>query len=144
VTLGEPRMDMNSFGDTWDASWADDGNIYIQSDDSKGFGDQPGRNLQFHVLRGEGPDGLVGQTVNTMDEYGPMASRGPDGKMWKACGNTCIDGMTWTPLKFLVVALAGLMNRRQQDAIAYLTGGGPVRWTPEPTWRGRGHYDWGP
>jgi hypothetical protein len=92
VTLGEPRMDLNSFGDTWDASWADDGNIYIQSDDSKGFGDQPPRNLQFHVLRGDSPDMLVGQTVNTMDEYGPMASRGPDGKMWKACGNTCIDG----------------------------------------------------
>lgn len=53
VTLGEPRMDMTSLGDTWDASWADDGNIYIQSDDSKGSGDQPGRNLQFHVLRGE-------------------------------------------------------------------------------------------
>src|SRR5512141_203615 len=29
--------------------------------------------------------------------------------------------MTWTPWKFIVVALAGWMNRHQQDAIAYLT-----------------------
>jgi hypothetical protein len=29
--------------------------------------------------------------------------------------------MTWTPWKFIVVALAGWMNRQQQDAIAYLT-----------------------
>lgn len=29
--------------------------------------------------------------------------------------------MTWTPWQFIVVALAGWMNRQQQDAIAYLT-----------------------
>jgi hypothetical protein len=28
--------------------------------------------------------------------------------------------MTWTPWRFFVVALAGWMNRQQQEAIAYL------------------------
>jgi len=28
--------------------------------------------------------------------------------------------MTWTPWHFIVVAVAGWMNRQQQDAIAYL------------------------
>lgn len=51
VELGEPRMDLTSHGDVWDASWADDGHLYVQSDDSWGFNNQPGRNLQFQARR---------------------------------------------------------------------------------------------
>ena len=95
VTMGQPQMDMNSHGDTWDSCWADDGHTYISSDDTRGFNGQPPRNLQFHVLRGDAPDQLRGETVNTMDEYGTMSQRGPDGCMWKACGNTCVDGVLY-------------------------------------------------
>lgn len=95
IELATPRIDLTSFGDTWDASWADDGNIYISSDDTCGFNGQPARNLQFHVLRGQSPDHLIGETVNTMDEYGGGSERGPDGCMWKACGNTCVDGLLY-------------------------------------------------
>ncbi|HOX06537.1 MAG TPA: hypothetical protein PK280_09060 [Planctomycetota bacterium] len=96
ITLGTPRMDMNSKGDTWDACWADDGDIYVTSDDSYGFGGQPTRNLHFNALRGDSPESLRGETVNLMDEYGRMSERGPDGCMWKANGTTCVDGALYT------------------------------------------------
>jgi hypothetical protein len=85
-------MDMNSSGDTWDACWADDDRIYLTSDDTGGFRGQPGSNLQFHVLEGKTVDGLLGRTINRMQEYGPPSSKGPDGNMWKADGITAVDG----------------------------------------------------
>ena len=95
IELGKARMDMTSHGDCWDPCWADDNNMYVCSDDTRGFNDQPPRNLQMHVLRGNSTDNLLGETCNNMDEYGTMSSRGPDGCMWKANGINCIDGILY-------------------------------------------------
>ncbi|MCK6473537.1 MAG: DUF4185 domain-containing protein [Planctomycetes bacterium] len=96
LSLGTPVMDLNSKGDAWDACWADDGHVYVTSDDSYGFGGQPTRNLHINVLCGETPDALRGETINLMDEYGKMSERGPDGCMWKANGTTCVGGALYT------------------------------------------------
>ena len=93
--LGMPYMDMNSLGDVWEACIAEDGRVYLSSDDTKGFNDQPGSNLQFHALLGEDLSSLRGETINLMTEYGKMTAKGPDGCMWKASGNTCVDGRVY-------------------------------------------------
>ena len=92
-----------SHGDTWISAWADDGELYVVSDDTHGFNHPgPGRNLMVHRLSGHDPAHLVPLTVNTMDEYGtdtaPMSAlqygeaAAEDGRAWKANGITCIDG----------------------------------------------------
>lgn len=111
VTLGQAKMDMSSVGDTWDACWADDDEIYVSSDDSLGFENQPGSNLQFHLLTGQSVQGLRGRTINGMQEYGPMTSSGPDGCMWKASGLTCINGTL-----YLFVSRHGLDFEVRQTA----------------------------
>ncbi|MCC6123633.1 MAG: DUF4185 domain-containing protein [Pirellulales bacterium] len=118
--LGKPLMDLNSHGDVWDSSWADDGHLYVSSDDTrgfigpgdpKGFSDKPSRNLQFHILQGDSPDSLVGKTINRMDEYHGSSKRGPDGCMWKANGNTCLDGIL-----YMFVSRHGLDFEKRQSA----------------------------
>lgn len=111
VKLGEPVMDMTSHGDVWEAAWADDGHLYVTSDDSRGFKNQPGRNLQFHILRGNAPSNLVGETLNLMDEYGGMTASGPDKCMWKANGNTCVGGNI-----YVFVSRHGLDFKTRQSA----------------------------
>ena len=108
--LGKATMDMNSHGDVWDSSWADDGLLYVSSDDTQGFGKHPSRNLKFHVLKGDSPDTLVGTTVNHMDEY-HKPRRGPDGNMWKANGNICVDGNL-----YMFVSRHGLNFNTRQTA----------------------------
>ena len=100
VKLGKFKMDMASLGDTWDACWGDDDLLYVNSDDCEEFSSKPvnnlnkrpGNNLQFHTLYGSSPDKLTGKTINRMAEYGHMTEKGPDGCMWKANGNLCVDG----------------------------------------------------
>ena len=111
VELGTPRMDMTSRADTWDATWADDGNLYASSDDSWGFNNQPSRNLHYHVIKGDAPSALVGTTINTMDEYGGGTQKGPDGCMWKANGNMCVEGAL-----YLFVSRHGLDFSARQTA----------------------------
>jgi hypothetical protein len=120
VELGKPVMDLLSHGDVWDSSWADDGHLYassddtkgfVNADDAKGFSDKKGRNLKFHILQGDSPDTLAGKTINQMDEYHGMSKKGPDGCMWKANGNTCIDGNL-----YLFVSRHGLNFKIRQTA----------------------------
>ena len=109
--IGKPLVDMSSHGDTWDASWADDGELYLTSDDTCGFDSRPGRNLAFHVLRGRTLGELHGETLNLMDEYGPMTSSGSDGCMWKANGSHCVDGNM-----YVFVSRHGLDFTKRQTA----------------------------
>jgi hypothetical protein len=120
VELGKPVMDLFSHGDVWDSCWADDGNLYVSSDDTKGFisaedpkgfSDKKGRNLKFHILQGDSPETLVGKTINQMEEYHGVSKRGLDGCMWKANGNSCIDGNL-----YLFVSRHGLDFSKRQSA----------------------------
>lgn len=111
VELGEPRVDLNSHGDVWDPVWAADGQLYVSSDDSRGFNNQPGSNLQFHLLRGDHPTRLVGTTINPMAEYGRLAELGPDQSTWKANGCIAVDGNF-----YLFVSRHGLAPNNQQKA----------------------------
>src|SRR2546422_6639655 len=96
-----------TFGDTWISTWGDDDEIYVVSDDSRGFGraQNTARNWMIHRLSGTNPLELAGTTINTMDEYGFRnqpnselgygASAAQDGRAWKANGITCIDGVIY-------------------------------------------------
>src|SRR5262249_15165580 len=96
-----------SFGDTWISAWADDNDLYVVSDDCRGFGQakNASRNLMVHRLSGENPFQLTCTTINTMDDYGLRsqanselgygAAAAQDGRAWKANGITCIDGVIY-------------------------------------------------
>ena len=73
VTYGE--------GDTWWATWADDGDLYVTSDDSSGIGGNcysksrkaSGVWVVVNRLQGDDPAHLKGETVNCMEAYdGPL------------------------------------------------------------------------
>jgi len=94
--LGEPVQCPNSGGDLWTATWADDGELYVASDDTTAFDGACSSNLAVNRLTGEAPPNLRGATVNCMKEYGGGSeSRREDGGMWKACGLTCVDGVLY-------------------------------------------------
>jgi hypothetical protein len=112
LTIGKPIIDMQSMGDVWDSSWAEDDNLYLVSDDTQGFNNQPGRNLSIHVMRGETVEKLVGETINLMDEYGTMTQKSPDGTMWKANGISCENGVL-----YVFVSKHGLNFNTRQTAV---------------------------
>ena len=82
----------DSYGDTWDPFWADDGALYAFNCDGRGFG-LTGMNLAFNKLSGDSVDALVGSQVNSMSEFGTSGQKGPDNATWKACGQECIDSV---------------------------------------------------
>ena len=94
--LGEPVPYRDSHGDVWTATWAEDGELYVVSDDTEGFGKACKSNLAFHRLTGAMPPDLHGTTINPMAEYGKSAELSPkDGASWKASGLASIDGVIY-------------------------------------------------
>lgn len=94
--LGKPVQLAGSGGDTWIAAWADDGELYVTSDDTSGFRNACNSNLAINRVTGAMPPNLHGETVNCMKEYGGGSeTRKEDGGMWKACGITCVDGVLY-------------------------------------------------
>lgn len=94
--LGEPVQRVKSSGDLWTATWADDGDLYVASDDTSAFDGACSSNLAVSRLAGDRPPDLRGVTVNCMKEYGGGSeTRREDGGMWKACGLTCINGVLY-------------------------------------------------
>jgi hypothetical protein len=115
--LGQPIRYPRSHGDCWFSTWADDGTLYVTSDDTQGFdqacnqrGQDPplgpltgpspvreyGSNLAVHRIAGDRPPDIQGQTVNPMRQFGGWAERRPeDGGMWKANGIACVDGVLY-------------------------------------------------
>ena len=85
-------------GDTWYATWADDGHLYVTSDDTTGFsGNCVGKERSQSVfvavsrLRGTDPAHLTGETVNCLNDYNVP----PDPKhdtSWKTTGITSVSG----------------------------------------------------
>ena len=96
ASLGDAIVVPDSMGDTWSAAWADDGGLYVSSDDTKGFKDACNSNLAISRLTGDAPAALRGTTVNCMKEFGEGSETlRQDGGMWKACGLTCVDGILY-------------------------------------------------
>jgi len=94
--LGEPVQCPKSSGDLWTATWADDGNLYVASDDTSAFDAACSNNLAVSRVTGDVPPDLRGVTINCMKEYGGGSeTRREDGGMWKACGLTCLDGVLY-------------------------------------------------
>lgn len=94
VIIGEPTIISESGGDTWETAWADNGDLYVTSDDTSGFDRKVRVNLAYHQLSGN-VDNLKGETINAMQEYGGFCELGPDNCCWKACGHTCVDGVMY-------------------------------------------------
>jgi hypothetical protein len=78
VALGKPIVYANSNGDVWQATWADDGELYSCSDDTSGFNNACNSNFAYHKISGDDPARLVGATVNPMRDYGKAAAEGKD------------------------------------------------------------------
>jgi len=96
ASLGEAILCPDSAGDTWTAAWADDGELYVSSDDTSAFHGACHSNLAISRLTGDVPPALKGATVNCMREFGVESeNRREDGGMWKACGLTCVDGVLY-------------------------------------------------
>ena len=115
-------------GDTWYNTWADDGNIYVTSDDSAGFdltcqGGSPqshcpggGSNLVVNEVEGVDPENLSSPFTNCMTSYGLAGTRGdqtdcPDKDTWKSGGIISVSGTL-----YLVVS-------RQSDSANQYPGG---------------------
>lgn len=95
--LSDPICYRKSFGDVWATTWAADGDLYVVSDDTRGFDDAcgpQGSNLAISRISGQAPN-LHGETINTMREYGHHGQFLDDDGMWKANGLTCIDGVLY-------------------------------------------------
>ena len=90
--IGRPVRLHGSHGDLWSATWADDGELYVASDDSFGFDRTADSNLAVSRVSGDRPPDLRGVTVNPMWSYGKQTEYGPDDGMWKATGIASVDG----------------------------------------------------
>jgi len=95
VTLGKPIVYANSCGDVWEATWADDGELYSCSDDTRGFNRACNSNFAYHKISGDDPARLDGATVNPMSDYGKGSAEGKDRCTWKADGNLALDGVLY-------------------------------------------------
>ena len=90
--IGAPTRLKSSHGDLWSATWADDGELYVASDDSFGFDRAADSNLVVNRVSGDRPPDLTGVTVNPMWEYGKQTEYLEDDGMWKATGIASVDG----------------------------------------------------
>jgi len=81
-----------SHGDLWSATWADDDEVYVASDDTFGFDRAADSNLAVSRISGALPPNLNGVTVNPMWAYGRQTEYLEDDGMWKATGIASVDG----------------------------------------------------
>jgi hypothetical protein len=87
----------NSGGDTWAPAWTANGTVYSPANDTGGFNNVHGSNINFNRIDGAVPEGLTGFTVNSMIAYGPGGAKGPDNCTWKSGGCLALDGVLyWT------------------------------------------------
>jgi hypothetical protein len=114
VRVGTPAPILDSHGDTWVATWADDDNLYSPSDDTYGFRKATDANIAFNRLSGNNPLKLSGETVNPMVEYGKSTVEGPDGCTWKSSGCICLEGVLyWVVARHRYGEKSGDPHRRQ-------------------------------
>lgn len=80
----------NCTGDTWSATWADDGSVYVVGDDTHGIGKSISSNLAIFRIDGTPPNHTL-NLVNTMPEY---LGEGKVEQLdtWKGAGLVSVDG----------------------------------------------------
>ena len=101
VTVGNGYIYLESTGDEWSPTWAEDGNLYTNNDDGSNFGGLTWhRNVAFGKLVGDDPFRSKGTTINpplSMD-YGSAGQAGADGANWKSMNTYCVDGVLYMGL----------------------------------------------
>lgn len=95
IKLGKSRPYANSLGDTWDPTWADDGDLYFPGNDGSGWDQGCSGNVFLNRASGDDYFNLDGQTLNGMDDYGRWSEEGPDGCTWKSSGCVSVDGILY-------------------------------------------------
>ncbi len=95
--LGEPVRYHGLHGDSWNPTWADDGDLYTIADDTEGFLDHPiSSNLAIYKITGDRPREIKVELVNTMPQFGKCTELNPvDNCCWKASSLSCIDGILY-------------------------------------------------
>ena len=94
--LGDAIRYPGSHGDLWTATWADDDNVYVASDDTQGFDKACSSNLALSLITGNTPPNLHGVTINPMRQFGGWGEISKtDGAMWKACGLISVEGVLY-------------------------------------------------
>jgi hypothetical protein len=95
IKLGEYKKYLNSVGDTWDPTWAEDDNLYFPGNDGTGWDKKCSSNLNFNKASGNDFFNLKGETVNGLTEYGGWAKEEADECNWKSSGCICVDGVLY-------------------------------------------------
>ena len=72
---------VNSSGEEWAPTWADDGALYTGNDDGHSFGGIDGRSVAFGKLVGDDPNHLVGATISDMGGYGRYGTQTRQGQL---------------------------------------------------------------
>ena len=135
VRVGLPTTVPNNFGDTWNAAWADDDNLYTPSDDTLGFDipDFLSNKEQLKLFQSDGASFFKKLTADQRkrfeDQFGPIAFNRVEG----------ID-----PLNLHGVTVNGVHDFAMQDGLqsssdAMLVGQQPR--TPAPdgrSWKSSG------
>ena len=124
ASIGVPQtypqqVALKATGDTWYNTWgslAYNGDIFVTSDDSTGFGGKCNSNLVVNELSGGSPGNLSLAYENCMSSFGGRNTTGKyeDGRSWKTGGIISVGGVLY------------LMVARQQNG----SGGWPNGFQP--------------
>lgn len=134
ATVGTPLKYENSHGDLWTAAWADDGELYVASDDSQGFDTACASNLAISRVSGDDPRALQGLTINPMAEYGGWGEVSPvDHAFWKADGITSVDGVLYlTVSRHSGYMDCGIPHQEAFDSTIVKSTDHGATWSPAP------------
>jgi len=117
ASLGPEVMYTQGNGDTWYATWADDGDLYVTSDDTTGFSgncvsktQRPYVYVAVSRLRGDDPRHLTGETVNCLEAY-DLPPDPEHNTSWKTTGITSIDGTLYVIVEQDTYEDAGNLGR---------------------------------
>src|ERR1035437_3776674 len=101
ASIGRETTYIKSIGDTWYATWADDGDLYVTSDDTTGWSgncktskDRPEVFVAVSRIHGDDPSKLEGETVNCMDAYDVSPDLRPE-HSWKTTGIISVGGVLY-------------------------------------------------
>jgi hypothetical protein len=105
ASIGIPQTwPTSGSGDSWYNTWADDGNIYATSNDSRAFNGTCKSNIVVNEFTGTNPASLASPYANCMMSYGHQADEQNynDKRTWKAESIISVSGTL-----YLVVARQG-------------------------------------